>query len=424
VNRPLPPLWTRDFVLTVAGTAAFFAGFYLLIPVLPPYASALGASKREIGLLYAVFPLAAAAARFVAGPRMDRSDRKPILLAGLAAFAVVVALHGAVQTLGGLFVLRALHGMSWGCLTTAVSAMVSDLAPPSRRGEAIGFWGLAPTVAMALAPVAAEVILLKAGSVAAFFVAAALSALALATFALVAEPARQAAPDLPPALPYSPATRLPSGADLPPALPYSPATRPPRPAGFPARLPRGAVLPAVVLFLSSLSYGALVAFLPVEMTPLPGRAGIFFSVYALAILVTRPLAGRLSDRLGRGAVIHPGLALGAAGALLLGFAPATWALPIAAGLYGAGIGGCAFPGLMTLTVDRCPPRARGSALAAYFTAYDFAIAGGSALLGLVYEARGFFALCLVCAAATVAGQVVLQLGGVKIRRGGESPALL
>src|SRR5262249_54434437 len=126
------------------------------------------------------------------------------------------------------------------------------------------------------------------------------------------------------------------------------------------RLPRGAVLPAVVLLFSSLSYGALVAFLPVEMVALPAHAGLFFSLYAVTILVTRPLGGRLPDRMGRGAVIHPGLALGAAGCLILGFAPAPWALAMSAVAYGAGIGGGAFPGLMALTVDRCPPSSRGT----------------------------------------------------------------
>jgi MFS family permease len=361
-----PSLWTRAFVLAVAATTAMFAGYYLILPALPLFAHHLGASKATVGWVITVYSLAATVARLLVSPRMDRSGRRVYLLAGLAAFTACALAYPAVTGLTTLLSLRVLHGIAWGLATTAFAAVVADLSPASRRGEGMGSWGLAPTVAMAVGPLLGEGLLASDGFAAAFLGCAVGGAAAL----LVA---------------------VPIGETVPSVRPVSTVPRP-------ARVPRGALLPAVALFVSSLAYGALVSFLPVEMAERGGGTGLFFTVYAFAILASRPFAGALSDRLGRRAVVVPGLALGGVGTVILGASPAGVWLVVAALLIGLGIGGASFPGLMALAVDRSPADARGGAMAAFFTAYDLAIAFGAALLGPLYGALGFFAMNLVAAA--------------------------
>ncbi len=380
-----PPLWTRPFLLSVLATTALFLALYLPLPVLPPHAARLGASKVGIGVAIGIFSIAAMVVRLWSGPRLDRPGRKPLLLAGVVVFALAAAGYAAVHGFPELLALRVVQGAGWGLAVTGVAAIVADLAPAARRGEAIGYWGLAPTLAMAVGPWAASELYAARGATPVFFAAAALGLGALAFLLPVPDPAR---------------------ADPGRAHPAF-------------SLPRGARLPSAVLLLSSLSYGSVLAFLPVELADQPGRAGVFFSIYAAAILVSRPLAGVVSDRLGRAAVIHPGLALGAVGALLLGHAAHPLVLPLAALLYGVGIGGASFPGLMALAVDRCPPEERAAGLALFFAAYDVAIASGSALLGPVYERAGFAAMGAVAAACIVASHALLWWG---LGRAGRAPA--
>lgn len=377
---PFPPrrdppapgvLWTRPFTLAVLATTGLFLALYLPLPVLPPHAARLGASKAGVGLVIGVFSLAAMVVRLASGPLLDRPGRKRLLVLGLVVFAGTAAAYGLAGGVAELLALRVLQGLGWGLVVTGIAAIVADLAPPARRGEAIGYWGLAPTLAMGVGPWAGGVLSAGHGAGPVFLAAAAFGFAAL--FFL-----------------------LPIRDDPPPPAPSRRAA-----------LPRGAWLPSGVLLLSSLSYGAVVAFLPVELSAQPGRAGLFFSLYALAILVSRPLAGVLSDRFGRAAVVHPGLALGALGALLLGLASHPAALAAAALLYGAGIGGASFPGLMALAVDRCAPGERAAGMALFFAAYDVAIAAGSALLGPVYEAAGFATMAAVAAGCVVAAQLVL-----------------
>jgi MFS family permease len=370
-------LWTRTFVLAILATTALFLTLYLPLPVLPPQAKSLGASTAGVGVAIGIFSLAAMVVRLLSGPLMDRGRRKEWLLAGLAIFALTAVGYGYAPGFGSFLALRVLQGAGWGAVVTGVAGIVADLAPAERRGEAVGYWGLAPTLAMAVGPWMGGLLMAARDPRFVFLVAGTLGGVALALL-------------------------LP----VPDVRPHAP---PPR-RGPVIAFPSGALLPALVLLLSSLSYGAVVAFLPVELVDDPGRAGLFFTLYAAAILLTRPVSGTLSDRLGRPAVILPGLALGAVGAFLIGFASSPVALPLAALLYGAGVGGASFPGLMALAVDRSPPATRTAGMALFFSAYDVAIASGSALLGLVYQASGFRALNAVAASCILLSLLVLAVG--------------
>ncbi len=334
-----------------------------------------------MGIVIGLASIAAVATRLLSARAIDRRGRRPFALGGLALFATATALLPLAASLSALLALRAVQGVGWGLATTAIASLVADLAPAARRGEAIGIWGLAPTVAMALGPAAGGGLVRLGGAAAAFLGTAALFLVALGFVVPIAEPRHAATTS--------------------------------RRVSF----PRGAVLPCSVLFLSSLSYGAIIAFVPVELGSGPGRTGAYFGVYALSILVVRPFAGRLSDRHGRRAVIIPGLLVGAAGVALTGLARGPASLAVAAALYGIGISGLSFPALTAWTVDRSG-EARGAAMAAFYGSYDLAIALGAFAFGPVYERFGFAAVNLAGASGIVAAAV---LAGV-VSRGPSDPA--
>ncbi|HKY32264.1 MAG TPA: MFS transporter [Candidatus Polarisedimenticolia bacterium] len=373
-------IWTRGFVLLTAATAVVFFGFYFVILALPSYAASLGAGAEQIGLLVALPSLTAAATRLATAGLVRRHGARRFLLVGLSLFAVSAAAHAAAPGVGSLMAVRAVQGAGWGWTTSALGTLVADLAPEGRRGEAIGIWGMAPTLAMIGGPLTGAFLIGHGGHARVFLATGALAAVAALLAAPVAEP------------------RARDGSSAPST----------------GAIPRGALAPASALFLSSLSYGAVLAFLPLELAGEPRRAGAWFGLYAAVILIARPVLGRLSDRAGRLAVIQPSLLAGAAGMALLAAAPAGGALSAgalwgSAVLYGAGIGGGAFPGLLAFTVDRCGRQERAAGLAWYFTAYDLAIACGAALLGPVYASGGFAAACLAAAAGILVSQVVLSL---------------
>jgi MFS family permease len=85
----------------------------------------------------------------------DRAGRKPIMVAGAALFCVSPLLYGWSHTVGALRGTRLLHGAGMSLYPAAGAAMVADLSPPGRRGEAVGFWGAAGSTALALGPLGA-----------------------------------------------------------------------------------------------------------------------------------------------------------------------------------------------------------------------------------------------------------------------------
>jgi predicted MFS family arabinose efflux permease len=70
----------------------------------------------------------------------------------LLFFILSMYLYDWVGSIAILLALRVLHGASWALSTTAVSTTITDIIPISRRGEGMGWFGMAMTVAMAIGP--------------------------------------------------------------------------------------------------------------------------------------------------------------------------------------------------------------------------------------------------------------------------------
>jgi MFS family permease len=150
-----------------------------------------------------------------------------------------------------------------------------------------------------------------------------------------------------------------------------------------------------------IAFGAMVTFWPLMAQQYQLKTiGAFYSVYALGQLAVQTLAGRLSDRIGRGRVMLPGLLLTgmAFASIPLGRSDATSLLVAFA--CGAGLG-IARPAIDALVLDGVPITLRGTAVAVEFTLNDVWIGLGSALLGPLASAAGYDAMYAVAGAACV-----------------------
>lgn len=126
-----PAVLHRPILLASLGLT--FLGFSL-----PIYAKALGASALEIGGLYSVFTVTILLVRPVTGWALDRYGRKSFLLAGLAGYAVAMALFAMTNDLSGLYLARLVNGLASALTWIATSTIVADLAAPEQRGRSMG----------------------------------------------------------------------------------------------------------------------------------------------------------------------------------------------------------------------------------------------------------------------------------------------
>lgn len=146
-------LWTKSFIAACIGNFLLFFAFYLLVPIFPLYLiDEHAATKSLIGILLSSYTVAALLIRPFAGFILDMVYRKPIYLVAFFLFVVTFVGYPVANTIGLFLFFRILHGFTFGFVTTAGNSLIVDVTPAERRGEGLGFFGVANTIAMAVGP--------------------------------------------------------------------------------------------------------------------------------------------------------------------------------------------------------------------------------------------------------------------------------
>jgi MFS family permease len=364
--------WVRDFVITWINRFSFFLAHHVTRPVLPLYLLTFGASSTVIGAVIAVFTITATLMRVPVGLLIDRIGRKPFLVCGVTLFLLGNFGYAWAPTILLMIPFRMLHGMGWSGCTTAVATLAADIAPPKRRGELIGYAAMASSLGGAVGPVAGFALLEHFNYAGVFLGSAAFLILSLLLAALIAEPRRSRERS------HESARWI----DL---------------LVVPETLP-----PAITVAFLSFGHGGILTFLPIHALKIGlQNPGLWFGLYAVCLLLSRPVAGPLSDRISRRAVIIPGLILNLAGIILLAIAASPGWLMGAAVIGGLGTG-AAQPALMTVAVDRTSPQKRGQSMAQYQCFYDLGIGLGSLTLGAFLDLVGQDFSLMYTAAAAIA----------------------
>jgi MFS family permease len=375
-------LWSRNFVFVCVSSFLYFGSFYLLLPTLPQYVASIGGTTSQIGLVMAALTLTSVIIRPYFGRAVDSRGRKVFMLFGTGLFALVFSVYGQVHAIIPLCFVRVAHGVAHGSYMAASYAYVADLAPIDRRGEVMGVFGVSNVVAMALFPALGGVFISHTKNFPMLFlISTAIAAGAFVAIFFLSEIKAERKTDRPR-------------------------------AGLTAPMRQRAVLVAsLALFSTATLYGSVVTFLPVY-APSRGLAnvGVFFSTYAVFTLVSRLIAGKMSDRYGRRKVIIPFMVIVAAAAFMLPFLHHLSLLMVIGACYGLGFGAF-MPALNAYVVDETQPHQRAGALAFFTSFMDIGITAGALVLGIMGEYLGYEAMFLLGGAIVVAGTVLFAISG-------------
>lgn len=145
-------IWTKDFVLICLANFFIFLGFQMTLPTIPLFVEHLGGNDQLIGFVVGIFTFSALLLRPIAGHALESKGRRFVYLIGLAIFVLSVGSFGFAFSIAFLFVLRVIQGVGWGFSTTASGTIATDLIPPKRRGEGMGYYGLSGNLALAFGP--------------------------------------------------------------------------------------------------------------------------------------------------------------------------------------------------------------------------------------------------------------------------------
>ncbi|MCL4683087.1 MAG: MFS transporter [Rhodocyclaceae bacterium] len=137
--QPLDPARERILLLTLAGIQfAHILDFMIMMPLGPVLMAELGIGPHEFGLLVSSYTFTGAATGLAAAAFVDRFERKRLLLAMFALFALATLACGLAPGYAALMLARCAAGAFGGVLGSMVQTMVGDLVPFERRGRASG----------------------------------------------------------------------------------------------------------------------------------------------------------------------------------------------------------------------------------------------------------------------------------------------
>ena len=393
----LKPDLKRNLIAMFVAGLCFWAGLAGLLPALPLYIEQFGATGQQIGWVMASFAIGLLTMRPVMARMTDERGRKPVLLIGLVAIAVAPLLYWLVPflpattwriSLGShvwridsaivlMMLFRAFHGISIASFVTAYSALVADFAPPGQRGELIGYMSLVNPIGMAVGPALGGYLQAGSGFTQVFILMAILGTVGLVFTVTITEPKRE-------------------------------ITSAPRKVAFWSLLWLPAVrIPALILLLVGLAFGALATFVPLyaRESNLALNIGLIYTASAFSSFGIRLLAGKASDRYGRGPFITLGLVFYSISMVALWLAQSEVEVLLAAALQGMG-GGMLIPMVAALMADRSTSADRGLMFGLCLTGFDVGIALAGPVMGQIADLTSYRDVFGVASLMTVLGLII------------------
>ncbi|PRY51275.1 putative MFS family arabinose efflux permease [Geodermatophilus tzadiensis] len=361
-------LWRLPAMRALVGaTALGFVSYCLTLASLPAYAVQGGASADTAGVVTAVFLLTTVAVQGLVPGLTARSGPAPVLAAGLLALGAPAPLYALGDSVLWLSAVSAVRGAGFAVLTVLGATLAAQVAPPERRGESIGIYGLAIAVPNLVGVPAGVALVLGDHPVLLAWLAA------------------------------CPVLALP----LLPVLARRVAREPVATTSSRAAV-RAALAPSAVLLVVTLAGGGLVTFLPIER-PDGVLATAALLVFGVTGALTRWRAGLVADRVGTGRLLPVALVGGAVGLALVAAGLAggdAWVL-LGAALFGGGYGA-----VQNLTLVSAFARAgEGGSTAAsalWNASFDAGTAVGALALGVVAAGVGLPWTYVLVAAVLVA----------------------
>lgn len=378
-------IWTKDFIFVCLSNFFVSLNFYILATAFPLYVKdILNGNEQQMGLAITIYSLGIVLIRPFSGLWVDRFGNKKIALVGLCIFLIASVSYFGVMGIVLFLVIRFIHGMGYALASTATTTIASQLIPVSRQGEGVGYFSMFMSLAMVIGP-ACGLFLWKDKNITVLLLAACIiSALSLLfAFALrKSQPKQNSTESVQNMVPNPKKKMQISDFIEAKALPIS-----------------------LLAFLLAFSYSSLSGFLAsftaeINQTQV---ASLFFVVFALMIVLFRPIVGKAFDKYKEHYLYYPAILLFGIGLILLSQSHSGKMVLLSALLMGIGYGAL-FSCFQALTVKLSPTHRRGIATATFLLFFDIGYGVGSYFMGLIasivsysvmYETAGIITLLSV-----------------------------
>ncbi|MDR3270178.1 MAG: MFS transporter [Peptococcaceae bacterium] len=361
----LQKLWSKNFLISII--ANFFTAlvFYLLMTTLAMYSShTFGVSPSIAGFTASIYVIGALFGRIFTGKYMELIGRRGVVYGSGICFFLATLTYVIPLNLYLLLLIRLVHGVTFGILNTALSTVVVSHIPAEHRGEGIGFFSLSATLATAIGPFIGMFIIQRYPFTYIFWACTLFaSCTALLLFFVRIDN-----------LALTPTQVLKIKTQF----------------HFTDFFERRALPISAFVIVAAMCNASVTAFVTSYATELNigSLSSLFFLVFAVFILLSRPFTGRLLDRRGENIVLIPAILCLAVALLLLSLAhsPATFLL--AAVFLALGYGNISSNG-QTIAIQSIPEHRVATATSTYCGSIDTGIGLGPVLMGLIVPRFGY-----------------------------------
>jgi len=370
----------------------------MLMTGLPLYAIYLGGDNSISGMLFGFFMFVAILFRPYFGRLSDEKSRRIVLIIGAMVTAFITLSYVVAFSISLLLIMRSLHGIGFSATTNAAGTVISDIVPKKRLGEGIGYYGLSNTLATAIGPALTIYLIQQFNYQVLFIVSGTIGLISIICSLLINYEKRNPKP-----VAKAPKTKRKISELL---------------------FEKTAVPTGLVTAFVYVGMGASLTFIPTFALSLGiNDIGLYFTVYSFALLFTRIIGGKLSDKYGTSIVVIPGLIIMAISFVVLANATSLGGFIVTGILYGLGLG-FVEPALNATMIKLCPPDRRGAGNSTFFTAKDLGSGVGAICLGFISLKSGFSAVFLysaLCVVLAIFSYIfILRRQMIKVKRAEES----
>lgn len=378
-------LWTREFISISIVNFVLMLSMYLLLVMMANYAIlAYDVSTSKAGLVASIFIIGALFGRLYTGKKIEEYGAKRMLLVGISIFVTMCVFYFLPISIDTLTIIRFLQGIGVGMGTTATGTIVAQIIPRSRMGEGISYFSISIILSTATGPLIGVWLLnhYTYSSIFIFSLTMGMISLLLAT-----------------------ATKLPKT-----EVKKEKGSKNKRIFQLGDYFEPRAVPIAIITFVIVFAYSGILSFITAYAAEinLVKAGGFYFFVYAMTMLFTRPITGKIMDRRGANSVAYPTILLFAIGMIVLSQAHSSFTFLLAAALIGLGYGN--FQSItQALAMKVTPVERAGLANSTYFIFLDLALGLGPLLLGYFISLFSFRGMYLSLTVIIVFGFFVYHL---------------
>ena len=382
-NQNGDKIFTIDFFL-IFGALLFSAlVMYALMSTVTEYATSMGTSATIAGLVSGIYIFGGLCSRIYSANALERRDWKKLAIIFLSIHFLACIFYFFANNVTILLIVRFIHGLGFGASANAIVTIASAILPKKRFGEAFGYFMLGTTIAVGLGPYISGFFYDNWGSFGSFSLATAFAFLGLLCILLLDISKYEIKHN----------SEIENSMDRDKTPNNAILEEKGRIRGVIDKIFEIPAIP-VSLFtgLTSLGYVSILSFyrLYAVEVDLVSAFSLFFIIYSIVLVASRPIAGRIQDNYGDKIVCFTGIIAQAIGLFLIAWMPSAITVFICAVCAALGFGTLNSACTAIVTRDTSANR-RPYAISTFFIFCDGTMGFGPALLGSFVSAASGYA---------------------------------